>query len=328
MRVVYVGNFGPAHSTESHVAQALEAVGVEVQREQENRVDWSTLAERCVGADWFLWTSTHDYSPAMLYPAQRQFLADCPIPTVGYHLDIWHGLKRAHRVNEAPFFKVNLLVTADGGHDAEWQAAGVNHHWMPPAVSEFECAPGHRRLEFTSPVAFVGSWQGGYHPEHEHRQQLVRWLERNRTDVQFWPKPGQSAVRGEALRDLYASVDVVVGDSCFAGKIARYHSDRIPETLGRGGFLLHPVVDGVTDGTLYTDQEHLRTWRVGDWDALKWLIDHYVAHPDEARSIARKGREHVLANHTYTHRMTALIDLLRAEGLIAKPRGRPRKVAA
>jgi hypothetical protein len=325
MKVVYVGNFGPAHSTESHVAQALEAIGVEVVREQEQKVDWSTLAERCRGATFFLWTSTHDYSPPSLYPAQRQFLADCPVPTVGYHLDIWWSLSREHRVREAPFFQVGLLVTADGGHDDRWVDAGINHRWMPPAVSEFECEPGVERGEFCSPVAFVGSWDGGYHAEHQHREQLVRWLQKRRPDCQFWPKPRQHAVRGEALRDLYASVGVVVGDSCFAGQIVNYHSDRIPETVGRGGFLLHPAVEGVTDGTLYTDGEHLRTWRVGDWEALHYLIDHYLAHPDEARQIARQGRRHVLEHHTYTVRMRQLVDLLRTEGLIAKPPGRSRK---
>lgn len=316
MKVVYVGNFGPAHSTETHVAQALEANGVEVLREQENRVDWSTLAKRCVGVDWFLWTSTNDYSPASVYPAQRQFLADCTVPTVGFHLDIWHGLSRAHRVAEAPFFRVDLLVTADGGHDGQWAEAGVNHRYMPPGVSEFECGGGTFRKEFASPVAFVGSWDGGYHQEHPHRQQLVRWLQRNRPDCQFWPKRGQPAVRNEALRDLYASVDVLVGDSCFAGRIRSYFSDRIPETLGRGGFLLHPAVEGVTDGTLYADGEHLRTWRAGDWDALGYLIDHYTAHRDEANRIAGAGRAHVLANHTYTVRMRQLVDLLETEGML------------
>jgi hypothetical protein len=272
MRVVYVGNFGPSFSTESHVAQALEAIGVEVVREQEQKVDWSTLAERCRGATFFLWTSTHDYSPPSLYPAQRQFLADCPVPTVGYHLDIWWSLSREHRVREAPFFQVGLLVTADGGHDDRWVDAGINHRWMPPAVSEFECEPGVERGEFCSPVAFVGSWDGGYHAEHQHREQLVRWLQKRRPDCQFWPKPRQHAVRGEALRDLYASVGVV-----------------------------------------------------GDWEALHYLIDHYLAHPDEARQIARQGRRHVLEHHTYTVRMRQLVDLLRTEGLIAKPPGRSRK---
>lgn len=313
-RIAYLGNFGPAHSTETHVGQALEANGHTVTRHQENEVDWATLHRKVAKADLVLWTSTADYAPPATYPAQREFLAKCRPPVVGYHLDIWWDLKREHRVREAPFFRSTMVVTADGGHDERWVEAGVNHRYLPPGVSEFECVGGTRRAEFDVPLAFVGSWAGGYHPEHDHRARLVRFLQRR--GCEFWPKPRQHAVRGEALRDLYASTTVNVGDSCFAGKIARYHSDRIPETLGRGGFLLHPHVDGVTDGTLYTDGEHLRTWTVGDWDELGRLIDHYTANPEDARAVAEKGRAHVLQTATYTVRMRELLELVKAEGLL------------
>ncbi len=315
MRVSYVGNFGVSHSTETHVAQALEALDVDVVREQENLADWDSLADKVTGSDFVLWTTTFDYAPPSTFSAQRGFLADCPVPVVGFHLDRWFGLNREHRVVESPFFASTLVVTADGGHEAEFAEAGVNHRWMPPGVSEFECVGGTFRHDLASPVAFVGSWQGGYHREWAHRQQLVTFLQRNyKSTCAFYPKRGEHAVRGEPLRDLYASVGVLVGDSCLAGNVANYWSDRIPESLGRGGFLLHPTVDGLEEH--YRDGEHLRTWRAFDWEALRYLIDYYVAHPDEAQAIAEKGRQHVLETATYTVRMRELIDLLRAEGLL------------
>lgn len=314
MKVHYVGNHSVSHSTESHVGQALEANGVDLVRHQENEVDWATLHRKVSKAGLVLWTTTYDYAPERTFDAQREFLGKCRPTVVGFHLDIWWDLAREHRVAESPFFGSTLVVTADGGHDERWADAGVNHRYMPPGVSEFECGGGTPRPEFTVPLAFVGSHQGGYHPEHDHRRQLVKYLQRR--GCEFWPKPRQHAVRGEALRDLYASTTVNVGDSCFAGRIRSYISDRVPETLGRGGFLLHPHVDGVTDGTLYTDGEHLRTWQVGDWAELDRLIDHYTANPDEAREIAGKGRAHVLAEHTYTVRMRQLLELVKAEGLL------------
>lgn len=315
MRCAFIGNFGVPHSTESHLRQALEANGVEVDALQENRVNWSKLARQTADADFVLWVTTHDYAPPRTYPEQLEFLAAVKgrTPVVGVHLDLWWGLAREHRIHEAPFFRADLVCTADGGHDDRWAEAGVNHRWMLPGVSEFECGGGTSRPELVAPVAFVGSWQS-YHPEHEHRHQLVEFLKRR--GCAFWPKPGEHAIRNEALRDLYASTTVNVGDSCFAGRIRSYISDRVPETLGRGGFLLHPHVDGVTDGTLYTDGEHLRTWQVGDWDALEWLVGHYTARPDEARAIAEKGRAHVIAEHTYTVRMRQLLELVKAEGLL------------
>lgn len=41
-------------------------------------------------------------------------------------------------------------------------------------------------------------------------------------------------------------------------------------------------------------------------------IDHYLAHPEERDEIARRGRDKVLAEHTYAHRMQALIDFIAA----------------
>lgn len=35
------------------------------------------------------------------------------------------------------------------------------------------------RDEFHSKLAFVGSWQGHYHKEHQHRFELVEWLRKN-----------------------------------------------------------------------------------------------------------------------------------------------------
>lgn len=299
------------------MAQALEALDVEVVREQEQAVDWDTLADKVKGSDFCLWTTTADYAPPSTFSAQRDFLADSPIPVVGFHLDRWWGLNREHRVAESPFFASTLVVTADGGHDQQWADAGVNHRWMPPGVSEFECVGGTFDHQLASPIAFVGSWQGGYHREWDHRDQLVTFLRRNyKSTCAFWPKRGEHAIRGERLRDLYASVGVLVGDSCLAGNAHHYASDRIPESLGRGGFLLHPSVVGITDGGMYADGEHLRTWNPFDWEALRFLIDHYTAHPDEAAAIAEKGKAHTLANHTYTHRMRSLIELLRTESLI------------
>ena len=116
-------------------------------------------------------------------------------------------------------------------------------------MSAPEAVTGFPLDRYRSTIAFVGSHDGGYHQEHQHRHELVGWLRTNyRNDCRFFPEPGQHAVRGQDLQDLCASVDVVIGDSCFAGTgLPNYWSDRIPETLGRGGLLVHPYVPGLED---------------------------------------------------------------------------------
>lgn len=335
MRVAYWGNYGPLHSTENHIARALEFNGHQVLRLQENDVElWRERARGDLDdVDFYMWTMTgwpwdaYGLSREQAHALQVQFLyraARKRIPVVGMHLDIWWGLKREHLVTEEPFFLSDIVITADGGHDELWAEAEVNHVWMPPGISLAEAEIGTLRDDFRSPMAFVGSHDGSYHQEHEHRHQLVAWLRQNfRRDCAFWPRPGEHAIRGKDLQDLYASTDVVIGDSCFAGTgLTRYVSDRVPETLGRGGFLIHPEIAGVTDGQgwwggpTWCGGEHLLDWQAGNWDSLGSKIQWSLDNPDMRRAISAAGREHVRQHHTYERRVEQVVDLLRERSLI------------
>lgn len=322
MRIGYIGNFGPRHSTENHVAADAERLGHEVVRIQENTVEaWDTGPD---GLDVLLWTRTgwdweaifgSDGKAEAAHAAQRAMLERfrvAGVPTVGFHLDRWFGLDRQGQVDEEPFFEVDRIWTADGGHPWEWEARNIDHRWSPPAVSSIEADRRGRPVRsFRSDVAFVGSWRG-YHPEWAERAELVEWLRSHYGNrCRFWPQG--RAVRGRQLADLYASVSVVVGDSCLVPNtrgepIERYWSDRIPETLGRGGFLLHPYVPGIEDE--YEDGEHLRLFEVGNHDEIAALVEHYLAHPGERRRIAEAGREHVRNHHTYRNRIETVLDQL------------------
>ena len=314
MRVAYLGNFRAPHSTENHLARAFRHHGHTVTQVQEDDLAaWRRLPP---DFDLLLWTRTawHWPDPAEARRVQAQTVQrfrDAGVPVVGYHLDRWWGLAREHEVYDEPFFRADLLVTADGGHDQQWCDAGVNHVWLPPAVSLAEAQPGTPRRNLMSDVAFVGSWQGHYHAEWPHRAELVAFLrDTYGPRVRFWPQPRQQALRGQALRDLYASVKVLVGDSCLVGGATRYISDRVPETIGRGGFLVHPAVEGVTDGTHYDDGQHLFTWPLGDWGALRDAVDEALADAPLRQLVARAGRRHVLAHHTYERRVEQLLALL------------------
>lgn len=305
MRVAQVGNFQPEHSTENELRKALEHLAHDVTLYQENEHGaFLRLADRVREYDWVLWTRTGWDPPVPDVEQYRMLLAAerAHVPVIGYHLDRWWGLKREHIVREAPFFRATLVCTADGGHDEEFASAGVNHLWMPPGVSATECRPGMYRPELASDVAFVGSWQPGYHREWFHRPELVAFLRDAYGDrCRFWPAPGRPAVRGGLLRDLYASVKVVVGDSCLANQDrGRYWSDRVPETTGRGAFLLHPFVDGLNDA-----HPSVQTWPVGEWDFLRDLVDHWLDSPRRV-PVAAAQRDETVELHTYNVRMATV----------------------
>lgn len=310
--VAFIGNFNPPHSTENHVRQAWESTGHTVTTVQEDDPDaWDTLVNSVGQFDIVLWTSTGPYAEKIGQKRQWLMLAAARaagVPTVGFHLDRWWGLNREAQVWERPFFRCDFVITADGGHQDEFASVGVNHFWLPPAVSLAETELGKRRNGYDSELAFVGSWQPGYHAEWTHRPELVNWLTRKyRNRIKFWPQPGKQAIRGQELRDLYASARVIIGDSCLSGGATHYWSDRIPETVGRGGFLIHPYVEGIEEH--FTPGEHLLTWPIGEWGTLQNTIDRALASPDMRERISASGREHVSTFHTYDVRVEQIIDL-------------------
>lgn len=317
MKIVYVGNFDPPHSTENDVAIALRNNGHSVMQWQEDKVNWKRFPQALKmfqGEDMLLWTRTPGLDVADP-DDQRDALVKIRvhIPVVCFHLDLFWGLTarndREQWVREAPYFQdTDIIFSTDGGHDQQWADAGVEHVWMPPAVAQKHTTTvGRVDPKWRAQVAFVGSWKD-YHPEWTHRKHLVQMVaSRYRQRFRAW----EGHVRGQDLVDLYATVPILLGDSCMLGE--KYWSDRIAETLGRGGFLLHPDTPGLRD---YYPIGTLVTWPLNDFKELFYLIDHYLQHGDERDTIAQAGKQHVIANHTYEHRMTAMIEVLKERDLL------------
>lgn len=294
--IVYIGNFLAPESTENMVLWALERLGHTVWRVQENDcMDSGILTELAMGSDLLLWTRTPG---AFKVPDEQmqQVLRDIQrfgTQTASLHLDKFWGIPaREAEVGKTAFWKTQYVFTADGSRQIDFLERGVNHIWMKPAVSEVYCHPGIPRDGFKCDVGFVGARD--YHSEYPFRRELVDFLEK-RYDSRFKHITG---VRGHDLNDFYASCKVVVGDCIFAGT-PRYWSDRVPETCGRYGFLLHPIVDGLDPSTpLYVPQ---------NLDSVKQEIDRWLNLGLE-RDITRLIiAEEVAKKHTWTVRMSEIL---------------------
>lgn len=314
MRIAYVGNFVPPFSTENDIKSALEHNGHTVIPCQEERIDWLTLPHEIDECDLFLWTRTPglDTSDPAVQKRALWSIRDV-MPAVGAHLDLFWGLTarndREQWVREVPYFQdTDLMFSTDGGHEDRWREAGVDHVWMPPAVARKHTETvGVVDRQWRAQVAFVGSWKD-YHPEWTHRKHLVEMTASHyRQRFRAW----QGHVRGQDLANLYTTVPVLLGDSCMLDGF--YFSDRIPETLGRGGFLIHPDTEGLRD--LYPEGT-LVTWPLGDFKELFYLIDYYLQHGEERDAIAQAGKQHAIAHHTYELRMTQMFGHLEDRGLL------------
>lgn len=325
-RLAYVGNFLRTYSTEQHVKTAFEANGHTVVPFQEGDMPThEKLVSQVADFDFVLWTRTGEYAERIGPYEQWRLITTARrlgVPVIAYHLDRWWGLARQKQLLEEPYFRgCDIVITPDGCHDDMWERVGIDHVWMNPAVTGPETGRGTPQDKWATDLVFVGTWQS-YHNEWKHRTQLVHEMKRSFGNrIRFRPDDGVP-IRGKDLQNLYASVKVVVGDSClapgFGGRpMTHYTSDRVPETLGRGGFLIHPAVPGVTDGTHYKDGEHLVTWNPGEWGTLKGLINRLISSPDMRARISEAGMKHVIENHTYEVRARQIIDLLETRGMLS-----------
>lgn len=313
--IVYVGNFTRPWCTEVHVAGSLEQLGHTVHRRQENEVDWPSLPADVdqVGGQLLLWTRTWPAPLEVVTPVLDELRAR-GVPSVSYHLDRWFGLDREHQVRDQPFFRSSLVVSPDAS--PRWAEEGVEHLWLPPGVYAAECGevtPERRRWPFD--VVFVGSYPYP-HPEWaDYREQLVASFRRRfRGRFAVLPRKGQP-IRGTELQKLYASVPVVLGDSCLVGETHGYWSDRIPETLGRGGVLIHPEVrdpEGEAmvgpGGDWYEHERHLLTYPLGEFATAVELADRLLSTPDERAYLSMAGRRQVLERDTYAHRLATVLE--------------------
>ena len=157
-------------------------------------------------------------------------------------------------------------------------------------------------------VIFVGS--RGYHPEWSYRPKLIDWLRATYGErFKHFGGDGLGVVREEKLNQLYADSKVAVGDSlCINFDYPYYWSDRVYETLGRGGFMIHPYIQGMGDH--FENGKHLVFYDFNNFEQLKGLIDYYLEHPEEREAIRLAGHEHVKANHTYKNRWQHIIEVV------------------
>jgi len=317
VRITYVGNQLHSFCTEVHLAATLRDLGHEVVFCQENTTSVEGIMNVAITSDLLIYTRTWGHPQPVEFLAMLQELKARGIKTASYHLDLYVGLHREASIVGDPFWATEYVFTPDGSQTAAdfFAAHGINHHYIKPGVFKPECVPGTYHAELDKAVIFVGTGgePGHYHDEWPYRHELVQWLRQT-----FGPAFGkfggeQGTVRGQQLNDLYASSRVVVGDSlCLNFERDHYWSDRVYETVGRGGFLIHPYIVGLEEE--FTAGEQLEFYTYKDFDGLYELIDYYVKHPEEARAIADRGQAYVRENCTYHNRLQQALEIMDLSG--------------
>ena len=308
MKIALLGNHRPAHSTESDLVWTFRDMGHEVIPLQEDEVISEQVFDVAKSCNLLFWMHTHGWlnrGDMFLCLARLRGLG---VKTVSFSLDLFAEIGRAaNYVGVHPWFKTDIFFGVDGGSEVFYRQHNVNHHWIRPGVIRRDCYCEGPDDMLAGDVCFIGSYH--YHREWPYRPRLIDWLRQTYGDrFKKYGNP-EATVRGKLLNSVYASAKVVVGDSLCPGYThPHYWSDRAYETIGRGGFLIHPWIQGMMQE--FTDGVHLRFYEYGDFVELKRLIDYYVEHDAERESIRRRGHLLVKEFCTYHNRMKELLAIL------------------
>lgn len=321
MKIVFLGNFGVDHSSETHHKKSLESLGHEVVALQETQAGSEQILEEAMEADMFVWVHTHQWeTPGSLsMETVLRYLKKANVPTVTYHLDLWLGLQRQSDLDKDSVYKtIEHFFTVDK-QMADWfnENTEVKGHYLPAGVFGEDCYMAPQTEEvlyknrppipvYLNDVIFVGS--RGYHPEWKYRPQLIDWLKLIYGDrFKHYGGDGLGVVRGKELNQLYADTKIAVGDSlCLNFDYPGYWSDRIYETTGRGGFIIHPEIEGLE--TQFEYGKEIATYKFGDFYGLEQKINYYLDNPDEREAIRKAGFERTKRDHTYAKRWEHIIN--------------------
>jgi hypothetical protein len=287
MKILYVADFKYHYSTETYIESAFLNQGHEVSRAMPSKP--LDLALRALAK-----------KPDLILVGKREvawmgsFLRECKavdVTTATWMFDLFFGYRSSRPIQMR---LSDLLFSTDGGHDKEF--ADLRSGMAPHITLRQGVDRGEREYHVRRQLqdcAFFGT------PHYTWRATYLRRL-RQAYGKRFVL---HDRYRGIALNMRLAECKVVIGDSYPS---PNYWSNRVYETIGRGGFLLHPPTDGL-DVEFTAGEHYIECPR--EWNEAKDCIDYWLDSSRDKRreEIRRAGFDHC-GRYTYDHRVQELLD--------------------
>lgn len=290
MKIVFLGKFNRLHD-EEYIARSFEMLGHDVLRLPE-QMHLDEVFDRVMEyrPKFVLYCKLNNGGDVKSF---REKLRAYNIKTVSWVFDLYFGYPREYRLREQPF-KADYLFTTDGGNQEKFEALGLNHQCVRQGIYKEECFMAEGTPQG---IVFVGSENA----LNQDRHKALQFIEKTYPEFTWYGRSDTNEIRGTKLNTLYANTKVVIGDSVYS---PYYWSNRVVETLGRGGFLIHREVPGLKE-----EYPHLVTYD-GTLPDLKAKIDYYLSHDAEREKIRKKNFEWVKDKYTMDKKCEELIKKL------------------
>lgn len=285
-KIVYLGNHNPyTYNSEKKITKALKDLGHSVKQIDERFWNLFEIVNECQDADLFLFHKGTRFGRGL--EEMVQLLTQVPCKKAFWWFD------PVEEFDGRDQWIQTIIPFVDYGFMTNQTYIKRNNYDNLITLRQGceKQKKGKKKKEFECDIAFTGSVYGS-------RQILVEGLKKNYGDKfkHF------TSVFGKDFNDLCASAKIMIAPKFPSNDF--FWSNRIYETLGAGGFLIHPKCEGLKEE--YEEFKHFIPYV--DGDHLKYLIDYYLDHPEERKRIQKAGREHTLKNYTYKDRVKKLLE--------------------
>lgn len=193
----------------------------------------------------------------------------------------------------------DFVFIAQKEYVGAFKSSGSPHvYWLPLA-----CDPeihGKVDTEIKYDVGFVGSITAS----HKRRKKLLEEI-----GLHFNLHVDRKFMDEMAL--VFSQSKIVFNEA-----IRNDLNMRVFEGLCAGNLLVTDTAPGSGLTDLFQDKKHLVIYQD---DSLVDTIQYYLDNPEERLRIAEQGRQEVLANHTYEHRIKTMISKLEEHSRNGKP---------
>lgn len=288
MKITYLGNFeNPfSDSTEKHIASALEQMGHEVVRINENGFSVSDVVAK--QGDLFLFhkggTSTGSDLPKLI-----ELLNKITCKKVCWYFDKVYQDRILWMETVIPFCDHVFLTDETYIRRNKYRNVSV----LRQGVGDIHAHLGTFKERYQNDIVFLGSVYG-------ERDKFTSGLEK------VYGKRFKiiNGIFGEKLNDLCASTKIFVAPHYPQDNF--YWSSRVYQILGAGGFLIHPRFEGLKEE--YVMGKELVMYM--DGLDLREKIDYFLEHEWERKDIQLAGHSKTVEKYKYSDRVKTMMEFL------------------
>mgnify|MGYP003655247075 CR=1 FL=1 len=315
MRIAFIGGFSNLYDEEGK-AKTFELLGAEVLRIEESSFTGKTIELILKWGPDILMSPKYKINNQL----REELFSSCRregILICSWHPDLYHypylmpnQNRFAEITNKIGLWSSDVVFSPEGGEhsDAFYSKCGIKQYTVRQAP--YHETVGISNIEDISdittkevPLLFVGT---AYTNGDGFRQFLLKFLEEQYGEkFMLMGHTAEHQVRESRLSSLIAQSKIIIGESTY---FPGYWSNRLYESIGRGGFTLHPYVAGIEDE--FVDGEECVYFSRWNFKELKEKIDYYLDEPEERNRIINNGLARVKKDHTLINRCTQVLEII------------------